>query len=75
MTELVQIRITGLISTARYGNLSTGDLLRTDAAFAQHLVEDCAAAEYVNQTAAPAEDATQPELAAQGKRRRSKKEN
>ena len=30
--DIVQVRITGLISTTRYGNLST------DAAFARHLV-------------------------------------
>jgi len=44
----VQVRITAWqVSTSRYGTLSNGDLLRTDAAFARHLVEDCAAAEYI----------------------------
>jgi hypothetical protein len=45
--ELVTIKIKGLVVTSRYGALQSGDLLRTDAAFARHLVEDCAAAEYV----------------------------
>ena len=55
--DLIQVRITGLISTTRYGNLQPGDLLRTDAAFARHLVEDCAAAEYIT---APSDEATSP---------------
>ena len=46
MPELIEIKITALVVTARYGALSPGDLLRTDAAFARHLVEDCAAAKY-----------------------------
>ena len=45
--ELVTGKIKGTVITSRYGALTTGDLLRTDAAFARHLVEDCAAAEYV----------------------------
>lgn len=46
--ELVEVTITApQVVTARYGTLSNGDLLRTDAAFAKHLVEDCAAAKYV----------------------------
>ena len=67
--EIVQVRITGLISTTRYGNLSTGDMLRTDAAFARHLVEDCAAAEYITHQALPPEPApdTQPKRAKKAK--------
>lgn len=45
--EQVQVKITGMAITQRYGTLSTGTLLRTDAAFAKHLVEDCHAAEYL----------------------------
>ena len=52
--ELVTVRIKGLVATNRYGTLSIGDLLRTDAAFARHLVEDCAAAEYVTTRLPPA---------------------
>lgn len=32
--------------TARYGTLNTGTVLRTDEAYAKHLVEDCGAAKY-----------------------------
>lgn len=46
--EQVQVRILGIVSTNTYGNLEPGTVLRTDAAFARHLVEDCAAAEYIN---------------------------
>ena len=45
--EQVQVKIIGMAITQRYGTLSTGTLLRTDAAFAKHLVEDCHAAEYL----------------------------
>jgi hypothetical protein len=45
--EQVQVKITGMVMTHRYGTLSTGDILRTDAAYAKHLVEDCSAAEYI----------------------------
>jgi hypothetical protein len=51
--ELVAVKIKGTTITARYGTLGTGDILRTDAAFAKHLVEDCKAAEYVQPTAPP----------------------
>ena len=47
--DQVQIKITApQVITARYGTLSNGDVLRTDAAFARHLVEDCAAAKYLD---------------------------
>jgi len=57
--DLVQIKITGMVITHRYGTLSAGDLLRTDAAFAKHLVEDCAAAEYIARPA-PVQAEVQP---------------
>jgi hypothetical protein len=50
--ELVEVEITGMAITARYGTLSTGAILRTDAAFAKHLVEDCGAAKYTQARAA-----------------------
>ena len=56
MSEQVQVRIKGMVITAAYGALSDGTILRTGAAFAKHLVEDCNAAEYIVQ---------QPELTAQ----------
>lgn len=55
--DLVQVKIRGMVMTHRYGTLSAGDVLRTDAAFAKHLVEDCAAAEYI---AAPAPEEAAP---------------
>lgn len=56
--ELVTVKIRGTVVTARYGTLSSGDVLRTDAEFARHLVTDCAAAEYMN---APQPVADQPQ--------------
>ena len=44
--EQVEIEILGQVITARYGALSTGQILRTDADFAKHLVDDCSAAKY-----------------------------
>jgi hypothetical protein len=49
--ELVQVKILGTAMTAQYGTLSTGDVLRTNAEFAKHLVEDCHVAEYTKATA------------------------
>ncbi|MYM37256.1 hypothetical protein GTP38_23295 [Duganella sp. FT94W] len=43
--EQVEVEILGTVITARYGALSTGQILRTDQAFADHLIHDCAAAE------------------------------
>lgn len=58
MAELVQVRIKGTVVTHRYGTLSSGDVLRTDAAFAKHLVEDCSAAEYLSKVGATVETET-----------------
>jgi hypothetical protein len=44
--ELVKVKMIAQAITARYGTLSVGDTLRTDMAFAKHLVEDCKAAEF-----------------------------
>lgn len=57
--NIVQIRIKRTIDTSRYGALSSGDILRTDAAYAHHLVADLDAAMYdrkpaTEQPAAPA---------------------
>ena len=52
----VEVKILGLTITAQYGTLNTGDILRTNAEFAKHLVEDCKAAEYISvQPEAPKE--------------------
>lgn len=45
--EQVEVEITGQAITARYGTLSAGDILRTDQAFADHLVNDCGVAKHV----------------------------
>lgn len=54
MDGLVQVKIKGTVITSRYGSLSDGDILRTDTAFARHLVEECAAAEYISPAIDPA---------------------
>lgn len=46
--ELVEVEILTQTITAQYGALSQGDILRTNAAFARHLVKDALAAKYVN---------------------------
>jgi hypothetical protein len=56
--DQVEVEITGMAITARYGTLKSGTKLRTDAAYAKHLVEDCGAAKYTTpgttkQAAAP----------------------
>ncbi len=68
MSILVQVRIKGVVSMQRYGTLMSGDVLRTDAEFARHLVEDCGAAEYCS---APAAEVAAPTA---GKPGRKKKE-
>jgi hypothetical protein len=71
--SLVSITIRGTVITSRYGVLSSGDVLRTDAEYARHLVEDCKAADY---TAAKHTEADEPkaapQAAAQGRPRKSK---
>ena len=44
---LVEVEILGCVVTAQYGTLATGDIIRTSAEFAAHLVDDCGAAKYV----------------------------
>lgn len=48
MSDQVQVEITGMVITARYGSLETGTVLRTDHAFAKHLVEECGAAKWID---------------------------
>lgn len=43
----VEVEILAQTITAQYGVLSQGDILRTSAEFAAHLVDDCGAAKYV----------------------------
>lgn len=71
MTDLVQVNIKCTVVTARYGTLSGGDILRTDAEFAKHLVEDCGAGEYVvssGGTAANADGQSTPSVPAAGRK-------
>lgn len=44
--NLVDVEILGIVTTAQYGSLNTGDILRTTPDFAKHLVDDCGAARY-----------------------------
>ena len=46
--DLVQVEITAQLFTQRYGALSSGDILRTDIAFAKHLVDDCKGAKFID---------------------------
>lgn len=47
--DLVQVKIKGTVMTNRYGTLTSGDILRTDKAYAAHLVDECGAATYVTE--------------------------
>jgi len=42
----VEITITATVTTAQYGTLVAGDILRTSKEFATHLVNDCRAAKF-----------------------------
>ena len=53
--ELVQVRITSTVVTQQYGTLMPGTILRTNAAYAKHLVEEAFAASYLTAPAASAE--------------------
>lgn len=46
---MIKVKITGTVVTAQYGTLSSGDVLTTNEDFAKHLVEECAAAEYLTE--------------------------
>jgi hypothetical protein len=46
--EQVEVEILGMVITQRYGVLKSGDILRTDADFAKHLVNEASAAKYVD---------------------------
>jgi hypothetical protein len=55
--NLVEVEILGIVTTAQYGSLNSGDILRTSPEFAKHLVEDCGAARYrAQEDAAPDEE-------------------
>ena len=50
--EQVEVEILTQTITAQYGTLEVGATLRTSAAFAKHLVDDCMAAKYSKQRSA-----------------------
>ena len=52
---MVEVEILGCVMTAQYGVLSTGDILRTSKEYAAHLVDDCAAAKYIQKVEKVAE--------------------
>lgn len=52
---MIAVKIKTFVTTSTNGVLSPGDILRTDPAFARHLVEECKAAEYVTSPIAPDE--------------------
>jgi hypothetical protein len=70
--NLVSLKIRGTVVTSRYGVLSSGDVLRTDAEYARHLVDECKAAEYAEATPAEAEAAPAQPAQPQAKPRKSK---
>lgn len=59
--DLVEVEITGMVITSRYGTLQSGAILRTDKEFADHLVNDCAAAKYTKPKSDPAASQTAAE--------------
>lgn len=61
--DRVEIEITGMAITQRYGSLDTGTILRTDAAFAKHLVDECQCAKYTR----PVQTSAQPTRTAKPK--------
>lgn len=62
MSELVEVKMLAMTMTSKYGNLASGDILRTDAEYAKHLVDDCHAAEYINHVkTAPAIEVAAPD--------------
>lgn len=62
----VQVEILKQTITTQYGTLNQGDILRTNRAFASHLVDDCCAAKYsaplVTQQPAAAVEALEEQL-------------
>jgi hypothetical protein len=59
---MVEVEILGQVITHQYGVLNSGDVLRTSAEFAKHLVEDCGAARYRSEVSAPAVVAVEAEV-------------
>jgi CobQ-like glutamine amidotransferase family enzyme len=70
--DLVEVEITGMVITHRYGTLQTGAVLRTDKEYADHLVNDCAAAKYKQPEVDPSAGAEAAAKAADAKTKQKK---
>jgi len=46
---MVKVRMKAMAITSQYGTLSSGDILVTNEEFANHLVNECNAAEYITE--------------------------
>jgi hypothetical protein len=54
---MIQIKITSTVFTSQHGALQSGDILRVSEAEAEHLINECKAAEYI---APPVVEVTAP---------------
>lgn len=54
----VQIKITATVHTSQFGTLVNGDIVRVNKEFADHLVNECKAGEYVTEPAQEPEKRT-----------------
>ena len=45
----VQLKITATVHTSQFGTLVNGDIVRVNKEFADHLVNECKAGEYVKE--------------------------
>lgn len=68
---IVELKILKTIVSSQFGALSYGDVLRCGEAYARHLVEDLAAAKYVNQQ--PTHQLTPPAVTRKGRIPRKKR--
>ena len=59
---MIEVEILGHVTTAQYGTLFTGAILRTSKEFAAHLVNDCGAAKYCQTKAQPDPEPVKPDL-------------
>lgn len=73
--EQVQVRILGIVVTGAHGTLEPGTVLRTDAAFARRLVEDCAAAAYIDAPQIAAQTPEDPQAVSKPRAPRKAKES
>lgn len=58
--EVVEVEIVVQTITAQYGTLNVGDILRTPAEFANHLVDECMAAKRTSSSKAVQTSAQSP---------------